>query len=312
MAYLGHYINLDRSTDRRVAMEAQLARLDPVQRYHRFAAIDENAMGFTSAALTASELGCFTSHYKLLRQHLDSTEHLHILEDDAVLAKRTAEFVEWIIASGMLDDHDLLFTDMAPPSDFNFLCEARSRYASHIRRTEDGTATNIRFSIVPYFACMASYLVNRRSIGLLHDILERELASGARSPIDLLIRDKVAAGALRARCLFPFITSVAPGKFTSTIRPNDHDKLSLLAVDLLRHSFFVECNPAATLDVANQSLPDPGAGLYDRLLVRLDECDLAAVLDVATQNPPGSRAGLHDRLLARAFGYITSDAFRPP
>ena len=62
---------------------------------------------------------------------------------------------------------------------------------------------------------------------------------------------------------------------------DDHDQLSTLALDLLRHSFFVECDLAVTLELAERWLPQQSAGL-------------------------------HDRLLARALGFITSDAFQQP
>jgi GR25 family glycosyltransferase involved in LPS biosynthesis len=281
MAYLGYYINLDRSPDRRAAMDAQLARLGLAERYRRSAAVDGNPPGLTSPKLTVSELGCFASHTRLLRQHLDGAAHLHIIEDDIELANRTAQFVDGIIAAGMLDDHDLLFTDMVVQSDLNFFRRARRWYDNDIRRDADGTATEVRFRPMAYTASMTSYLVNRRSIGRISDMFGRELAGGARRPIDLFIRDKVGEGQLRARCLFPFITSIRPGAPTSMTVRDDHDQLSTLALDLLRHSFFVECDLAATLGLADRWLPSEGAGL-------------------------------HDRLLARTLGFITSDAFRQP
>ena len=281
MSYIGHYINLDRSPDRRAAMDAQLARLGLTERYRRFAAIDGNKLGFTSAKLTEGELGCFTSHHQLLQQSLGSTTHLHIIEDDVVLANRTVQFIEGLIAAGLLDPHDLLFTDMVMQSDLNFIRRARRWYASGVDRDAAGTATEVRFRAVGYTASMASYLVNRRSISLVCDMFGHELASGAQRPIDLFIRDQVAAGRLRARCLFPFITSIRPGAPTSMSVRDDHDALSTLALDLLRHSFFVECDLAATMELAERWLPAPGAGL-------------------------------HDRLLARTIGFITSGAFRQP
>ena len=281
MAYCGYYINLDRSTDRRAAMEAQLARLGLTQRYLRFVAIDGAETGFASPTLTNSEFGCFASHHMLLRQHRDTTEHLHIVEDDVVLATRTAEFVEWIIESGMLNDYDLLFTDMAVPADAVFCRGASSRYKADIRRAEDGTATNVRFTAIPYFSCAASYLVSPGSVGLICDMLGQELERGAGGPIDTFIHTKAVEGKLRVKCLFPFITSITPGRFTSTIRPDDFDKRSLLAVDLLRHSFFVECDLTATLGTAEQWVPDQGAGL-------------------------------RDRLFARVLGFIATDEFQPP
>jgi GR25 family glycosyltransferase involved in LPS biosynthesis len=281
MAYLGYYINLDRSPDRRAAMDAQLAALGLTDRYQRFAAVDGTPPGLASPVLTASELGCFASHHQLLQGHLGGAAHLHIIEDDIMLAGRTAAFIDGVIAAGLLDRHDLLFTDMVMQSDLNFIRRARRWYASDIARDTAGTATEVRFRPIAYTASMTSYLVNRQSTRLVSDLFGRELASGAKRPVDLFIRDQVAAGRLRASCLFPFITSIRPGAPTSMAVRNDHDQLSTLALDLLRHSFFVECDLAATLALADQFLPSAGEGP-------------------------------HDRLLARTLGFITSDAFRQP
>jgi hypothetical protein len=281
MAYTGYYINLDRSADRRAAMDAQLARLGLTERYRRFAAAGGEALGVTSAKLTAGELGCFTSHYQVLQQNRDSATHLHIIEDDVVLAGCAARVVDQITTSAMIDDYDLLFTDMALPVDFKFYREARNRYERQIRRPGDGTGAIIQFNLFPYTTCMASYLVNRRSIGLICDILGHELERGATDPIDVLLRGKVAEGKLRAKCLFPFITSIPPGKFANTVVRGGRDELSDLAVDLVRHSFFVDWDPTATLDLAKQRLA-------------------------------GSNAGFHGRLFALVLSFMTSDAFRQP
>ncbi len=281
MAYVGYYINLDRSADRRAAMEAQLARLNLADRYRRFAAVDGDTLGVTSARLSAGELGCFTSHYRLLQENVDSAAHLHVIEDDAVLAGCTGPVVQKIATSALIEDHDLLFTDMAVPVDFKFYREARIRYERQIRRGTDGGATTIQLSFFPYVSCTASYLVNRRSIGLVCDILGRELERGPTEPIDVVLRGEVAEGKLRAKCLFPFITSIALGKFQNTVVRDARDQLSDLMVDLVRHSFFVECDQTATLALAEQLLE-------------------------------GAKAGFHGRLLALVLGFMTSEAFRQP
>ena len=281
MAYVGYYINLDRSTDRRAAMEAQLARLNLTQRYRRFAAVDGDRLGVTSPKLTAGELGCFTSHYRLLQQNLGSATHLHIIEDDVLLASCTKLVVQQIVTSAMIEDHDLLFTDMALPVDFKFFREARIRYQRQIQRGENGAATTIQLSFFPYISCTGSYLVNRGSIPLLCDILGAELERGATDPIDVVIRAKVAEGKLRAKCLFPFITSVAAGQFPNTVVRGERDQLSDFAVDLVRHAFFVDCDPTATLDLAEQRLSS-------------------------------GETGFHGRLLALIFGFMTSEAFKQP
>ena len=281
MAYDGYYINLDRSANRRAVMDAQLARLNLTERYRRFAAVDGDKLGVTSPRLTPGELGCFTSHYRLLQQNRDSAAHLHIIEDDVLLAGCTALVVQQIVTCAMIEDHDLLFTDMALPVDFKFYREARIRYERQIQRGANGATTSIQLSFFPYISCTGSYLVNRRSIPLLCDILGAELERGATDPIDVVIRGKVAEGKLRAKCLFPFITSVAPGKFANTVVRGERDELSDFVVDLVRHSFFVDCNPTATLDLAEQRLA--GAG-----------------------------TGFHGRLFALALSFMTSEVFKQP
>src|ERR1017187_3491138 len=159
-------------------MDAQVARLGRAERYRRSAAVDGTPSGVTSPKLTVSELGCFASHTRWLRQHLDGAAHLPIIEDDIVLATRTAQFIDGIIAAGMLDDHDLLFTDMAVQSDLNFFRRARRWYDNDIRRDADGTATDVRFRSLAYTASMTSYLVNRRPVGPISDMFGHELASG--------------------------------------------------------------------------------------------------------------------------------------
>ena len=62
MNYTGYFINLDRSTERRTEMEAQLDQLQLRDTYQRLAAADGRT-------------------------------HLHILEDDVALARQSADVV---------------------------------------------------------------------------------------------------------------------------------------------------------------------------------------------------------------------------
>ena len=273
MAYLGYYINLDRSPDRRAAMEAQLATLDPPATYSRFPAVDGNPHGIVSDTLTDADIGCLTSHYLLLHAHRDGAAHLHVIEDDAVLARRTPRLIDRIIESGSLEQNDILFTSTVLSEKLEFFAEfyqqIRGAWKTQIDRAPDGTATDIRFGTVPYLAGMESYLVNRRSIPLICDIIARALDSGAHMAIDLLLRTAAERGELRAQCLFPFITSVLPGAFSSTREPKDNKHLSIFAMELLRHSFFVECDMRAALALADRLLPDASEDLQQRLHARI-------------------------------------------
>jgi GR25 family glycosyltransferase involved in LPS biosynthesis len=281
MSYVGYYINLDCSIDRRTAMEAQLARLGLTDQYRRFSAADGRLCRSAVASLTSGELGCFISHYELLCRNLDSAAHLHVLEDDVVLASCTPRLLEQITGSPTIDEYDLLFTDMALPVDFKFYREARLRFDRQVHRATDGTVTGIEFSFFPYISCASSYLVNRRSIRVICDILGHELERGPNDPIDILIRNKVAEGRLRAKSLFPFITSVVPDGFASTLSRGRRDPASELAVDLIRYSFFVECDRSKTLALAEQRLPI-------------------------------SEGDFHGRLFAHALGFMISEGFCQP
>ena len=252
-------------------MEAQLARLEPAARYRRFSAVDGNAFGVTSGTLTDSELGCFYSHYLLLQMHLDGAAHLHIIEDDIVMAKRAPFLLEQVVLSGMLDDLDLLFIESAVPMSLDFCRDGRGEYQRRIQRAADGTVTNVRFGHIPYVAGTTSYLVNRRSVRLICDILSQELDRGATRPIDILFRETAAEGKLRVRCLFPFVTSIRPGEFAGAADPDDNNRQSRFAMEMLRHSFFAECDLKAAYDLADRRLPVADADLQSRLHYRLAE-----------------------------------------
>ncbi len=155
------------------------------------------------------------------------------------------------------------------PEDFVSFRTGREAWRTRVQRASDGTATGIQFVFLPYFASTASYIVNRRSIPLIRDILGRELERGARGPIDLVIREEAEQGRLRAKCLFPFISSVAPAEFVSTIDHDDDKRMWTFVMDLLRHSFFVECDPRATFELADRILRNPQADWQERLQARI-------------------------------------------
>jgi GR25 family glycosyltransferase involved in LPS biosynthesis len=263
--YRGFYINLDRSSGRRAALEARLTRLGVAPRYERFPAMDGNSIGLGASGLTNSELGCLLSHYMLLESCRDRGDHLHVVEDDVVFANCAVASVEQVIRSGLLDDYDILFTETAVEMDIHWCREARGLYKSLIKRAENGIASSVEFRIIPYLGCTTSYLVNRRSIGLVRGVLGEELDRGARYPVDILIRDAANEGKLRAKSLFPFVTSSQPEEFVSTTRPDDEARNSRLAMELLRHSFFVDCDLNAALDLAVQRLMIPDGDVHDRL-----------------------------------------------
>lgn len=265
MPPVGAFINLDRGLDRRAAMETQFRGLEPPVSYRRFPAIEGNPFGVQSASLTEGEIGNFTSHTLLLQMHLNSAAHLHVLEDDAMMARRMPVFLDAIIASGALDAHDILFTETMVPMNAAFYRDGRRRYRQNIRRGPDGTALAVHFDIIPYIASVSSYVVNRASIRKVSELANEALAGGPNLPFDNFLNDSAQRGRLKIGCVFPFITSIQPGGFASTIAGPGRGTRSNLAVELMRHSFFVDCDMRHTLTMARERLAGDGTDLQSEL-----------------------------------------------
>jgi hypothetical protein len=246
--YTGYYINRDQDIERRVAIEAQIAALDPPGRYRRFSAVD--------------------GHYHLLRMHQDNPAHLHILEDDCLMSRQMVYFADRTIADGTLDALDILFLETALPNEFKYWRWARALYAGSISRAADGSVTDVRFSFIRYLGCMTSYLVNRRSIALICECLAEELASGRPRPVDIAIKHYAAEGRLRVASLFPFITSVQPEAFAPTVQHERH-KYSKFAMEMLRQSFHVDCDVARAAKVTEEWLGGRDPTSLERLHQRI-------------------------------------------
>src|SRR5436309_5674 len=109
--YRGFYINLDRSVERRAALEAQLASLKILDRYARFPAISSADVTSKSPLLKPEQTACFWSHYRALLQAKGSPACVHILEDDAVLSRYLPQVIETEDQNGSLAKFDLVFTE---------------------------------------------------------------------------------------------------------------------------------------------------------------------------------------------------------
>ena len=108
----------------------------------------------------------------------------------------------------MIGEHDLMFTDMLVPFDPLFHRWAGNTYKNYLERTSDIPAVRKGFQLITYLGCMASYIVNRKSITLICKILATKLQHAAQAPIDIFLKARIEAGELKAWCLFPFMTSI--------------------------------------------------------------------------------------------------------
>lgn len=278
MSYSGYYINLDRSRERRTQIERELARHKLEQLYTRFKAADGNTLGLANPHLKEGEMGCFTSHYLLMKKNLDAPTHLHVVEDDVVFASRATEVIRTTIDNGGLDSYDIVFTDTYIPINVDAFRMYKELYDRSVVRDASGAIVNAAFNVIDLagrlFATTSSYLVNAKSIRKLYNIYTKEISNSPRVPIDLLIRNKAAQGVIKVGCIFPFITSIRlDGGLDTTIADRAaigrHDNLTVLAADIARQSFFIDGSLAACRDYADKFLPAPADDPHHALLTRI-------------------------------------------
>ena len=276
MSYTGVYINLDRSTERRAAMEAQIARYGLAGRYRRFRAADGNILG-APTKLSESEIGCFISHLLVLSEHLDCPVPVHVVEDDVEFSSLMAGTISGLIFADLMTRHDILFLDnvIAPLGSqlLRLLRRGKAAIDRCIVRDAQGNAVGVELMETYHVAGSTSYLINPRSTRKLKAVYDEALAGGAQEPVDLLIRRKGQEGALRVGCVFPFLTSVRLDEVETTIPGRTRDARSIAAGNLLRHAFFVE-HDIAELNALAEKLLAPSADPHHRLLARLLGCCL--------------------------------------
>jgi GR25 family glycosyltransferase involved in LPS biosynthesis len=285
MPYAGFYINLDRSPQRRKEIETQLEHLNLLPHYLRFPAADGNILNLENAAIRASEIGCFTSHYLLLEKNLKQTNHLHVIEDDVIFSQAAHPTLEMLINLNEINNFDIIFTDTCLPFDLFALREYKTLFDDSVVFDETGRVAAVkRYMLIDlrerYLAATSSFLVHKKAIGKLYTILQQEMKNGLRLPLDLFIREKIRNGSIRAACIFPFITSIRLDHLvTSTVSERAEHNLSLLAFSLIRHSFFVECDWAK----CNQLIVD------HFMMAKQDN---------------------HRALLSRMLGFVLSDQYK--
>lgn len=267
MTYVGRYINMDASVERRRKLEAQFARLGCADRYRRFAAVDGRALDRSRTRLTAGELGCFMSHYQCLQDSLAVAAPLHIIEDDVVFGPRTLPVLDQTLADGFAQ-FEMIFTDIFIPGQMNTLFALMGGYRASgvLDRGADGHGGQLRtvsfLDLQPLaFAATASYLVRPDAKAKLLDLMGAEIARGPTTQIDMFLKQVVAEGRIKAACAMPFLTSVDVASVAgSTIEGRGQHDGSTLAFFLMRNYFFLdkdEAQLAALAEALDADLPDP-------------------------------------------------------
>ena len=274
--YIGFYINLDRSTGRRAAIQSRLAALGIADAYARVAAIDGHNPVGPAGNLSPGALGCFASHVRALQQAIGAGAHVHILEDDVVLSPELVPALKGILAQRALDELDILYTDVFVPVDSNSLMmyeRERRRMVQVDPQTGLETFRGVRLFELRgrAWASLSSYIVADRAVERVAGLLDAELRSGPSKPVDLIVRKHVNAGTLRAACTVPFLTTLdLTLDLDSTIRSSaGAEQRSRLASALVRHAFYVRPDWAAVEGLIRQYIPPSPVTPRGRVFARM-------------------------------------------
>lgn len=238
----GSYINLERSTDRAQAMQAQLTRLgmDWVQRH---GAVDGAAEPVPAGiALLAGEYGCFRSHLQLLERASDEAYTL-VLEDDAELSPELPGLLAAALRDDLLAGSDMVFLEcqthptlahISPLWDIVSRWMPRPALPGQRRQAAGVELVDAQ----PFYKWGAvAYVVSPAGRAKLVALMRRWLAEGTRLPLDRCFERAIAAGEIKASITVPFLASPQLRWYrSSTIRGEHH--LPPNALTILRRLLF--------------------------------------------------------------------------
>lgn len=250
----GYFINLDRSVERKKAIEADLQRLGLLDRYRRFdaSAFDRavTAQHAVPSFSTPSLTGNWRSHLEIMRCHGDAKALLHVCEDDIRLSQGFAAHFE---AIRWPEVWDIVFFDLFVPNRRSVFKIFRSALKHYLLHRE---YSMLDLDQTGYNGGMSSYIVNPASIDKLLRLLDFEDASKhGIAQIDRYVSQLIAQRRIKAYAVVPFLTSLNVHHGDSTLHEYPNPTL-MQGLYTLRKSFAVdEVTSLAAIDNAFLELP---------------------------------------------------------
>lgn len=218
------YINLSSRNDKRLLIESSFEenKIDGWS-LSRFEAIDKNFVDVNNIAgiLPSSEKGCFLSHRSIIQNAVNTPGHLFIAEDDVVFGKKTFSIIDNIVENAD-SQWDILFLDICVPVPEGMI----QLFQLSKDLKAQGLVTLLNLSDKA-FGSAASYIVNKKSIWKLATIL-----SQIDQPIDLLYKQLIYSGELKAYVTFPFLTTLS-----SLSEKSDLQTIDSYVTELTWHTF---------------------------------------------------------------------------
>jgi len=207
----GCFINLQRSGDRRAAMEAQLRALG-IEGVARFEAIDAATLPAPGpdAATSAGERACFLSHARAL-EGAPPDDFFLVLEDDALLSRALPPLLR-PEALAQLADWDLVFLECLPytsaPGLLALWQALKKQLPADPAAPRDAIAgIEVLDARGLYNWGAVAYLATPKGLRALPPLLREALAEGPAQAFDMALNRWVAEGRLRAAVLAPFLAT---------------------------------------------------------------------------------------------------------
>lgn len=207
------YINLDDATDRRRALEASFAAANTAGwALKRIAARTPADVAAVAGAIKPVEKACFASHRAALGAA--DAEDVLIVEDDTAFSPRVFDMLPRFAASAR--QFDLIFTEVMP-TDIGSMAGFTRQWP---RLAAAGNFLLQDLSRVPFYGAGAYYVRGsaRAKLAALLDTVQP-----LDRPYDIVLRDFITQGAIRACVAVPFLTTPGAAADTSSIQSADTD-----------------------------------------------------------------------------------------
>jgi len=228
------YINLDSAKKRKKAIKKQakkynikLNRIAPVT-------LNETKKIFKNynSNITLPEASLFLTNEKILKQNLNSNEHILILEDDVKFSKFTNE----ILNLAEIDfSEDIIFLEC----NLNLL---NIEYLKNLKILYKKLKNNNQFQKIEakkyYLSGATAVIYNKNSIQKILNFIQNNRFS---THYDLFLRNLIQTNLINAKIIFPFSIGLNLSKATKSQLATKKDKLLQYSF-LIRDSFFVENN----------------------------------------------------------------------
>mgnify|MGYP006890614396 CR=1 FL=1 len=137
------------------------------------------------------KMACRKSHTKVLKQNLNSTKHIHILEDDITLCTNYPIIIDKLLTQ-MPHKWDILYTGLSLFENYKNIL--------HLIQARNKNTINIIEPKQQGFYGAFAYFIHKRSINKIYSILKVDKSNKA---IDVLLLEQINNGNIIAYSTFP-------------------------------------------------------------------------------------------------------------